>query len=197
VPDLTKCLTSDAKRAGSTIALVRGSEPTPMLGSHYARLFGLPDERDESGVSLRDWPRLDLSTGPAAARAVHELIREGLVHSAHDVSDGGVLVALAEMLIGGSSDSSRLGASIVFQSGFPDIADLFSEAPSSYLLEVDSDDAALDRIANAVETHKGVAVAFIGEFTGDGALSVLTSSGERVSWNVEDLVRAWRGTLDW
>lgn len=197
VPQLSRAVTSDAKRPGRTIALLRGVDPTPMLGSHYARLFGVPDEHDGSGQGIREWPRPDLKCGPAAAAVVHQLIRDGLVYSAHDVSDGGVLVAVAEMLIGGSTTQSPLGARLVFQSGLPDIADLFSEAPSAYLLEIAGDDATLDRVARAVQTHKGLALAFIGELTDSGELSVLTASGASAAWRVETLRSAWRAPLDW
>ncbi|MEZ6317783.1 MAG: AIR synthase-related protein [Phycisphaerales bacterium] len=65
-------------------------------GSHYAHLFGHPPQ------SQADFPTVDLADGPRQAKAIAAAIRErGLVASAHDVSDGGPLVAIAEMLIAG------------------------------------------------------------------------------------------------
>jgi phosphoribosylformylglycinamidine synthase len=93
VEDVTKCVTSDLKRAGSKLVLVAGQGP-------------------------------DL----AVMRDVAAAIRSGRVRSCHDLSEGGLAVALAEMAIGGG-----LGGRIRHD------GDLFAEGPSRFLLEVASD----------------------------------------------------------
>ena len=89
VPLISQCVTMDAKQAGNNLMLI-GATTAKMGGSHYAQGFGCEDPA---------YPELNLKIGPATARAVAQCIREGLVRSAHDCSDGGLLVAVAEMLI--------------------------------------------------------------------------------------------------
>jgi phosphoribosylformylglycinamidine (FGAM) synthase-like enzyme len=66
-----------------------------MSGSIYDSVAGV----DHLGEEAAAIPTVDLTAGPATARAVAQLIQDGLVRSAHDCSDGGLLVAVAEMLI--------------------------------------------------------------------------------------------------
>ncbi|MEM9030833.1 MAG: AIR synthase-related protein, partial [Pseudomonadota bacterium] len=75
VPDSTTCITSDLKQVGSKLVLV-------------------------GPVGAKS----TLPEGPRIARAVAGLIRTGSVRSAHDVSDGGVLTSLAEMVIGAGGE---------------------------------------------------------------------------------------------
>jgi len=98
VPSLSRCVTMDAKQAGNVLLLI-GETRAPMGGSCYQRVFGLPTEPEGASAGSWDVPRTDLDAGPRTARAVAELIRQGFVHAAHDCSDGGLLVAAAEMLI--------------------------------------------------------------------------------------------------
>ncbi len=198
VPDVNTCVTSDAKRPGNTLLAIRGSHPPAMGGSHYGRLFALPVSRTDEGGDLGAFPRADLDAGPRIAKAVHALIRTGLVRSAHDISDGGLLVALAEMLIAGSTPERPIGASVAFWSGSPDIADLFAETPGSYLLEIDAGDDASGRVLEilgvlGVEDRALV----IGGLDDSGELRVLASSGAHDAIPVETLAHAWRSPLDW
>src|SRR5262249_12963124 len=105
VADVARCVTMDAKRPGSVL-LVVGPHDAPtvdaMGGSHYHRMYSVE-------VGLGQVPRADLVLGPRTAAAVARLVRDGLVLSAHDVSDGGLLTAVAEMLIGGSTPRRPIG----------------------------------------------------------------------------------------
>ena len=90
VPDLHRVATSALRACGSDLWLVgRGSDC--LGGSVVAEMLGLDDTRVPPPVS-DPLPRY---------RAVHDLIAAGTVSAAHDVSDGGIAVALAEMAIGG------------------------------------------------------------------------------------------------
>ncbi len=171
VADINRSITMDAKQAGSTILLV-GPTCNSLGGSHYERLFGGAAASQPVGPEL----------GQSVAHAVSALIRTGLVRSAHDVSDGGVLCALTEMLIAGSTVGAPIGFSGTAQ---PDDALAFSEGPSRYLLEVTD----VERANDTLGAHAGV------------ALGTLTDSG-RLAWEdadhaVEDLAAAWRAPLDW
>jgi phosphoribosylformylglycinamidine synthase len=179
VPDVSKACTMDAKRAGNVLLLVGDTQPA-MGGSHYQQLFGLD-------TNSPDMPRTDLTIGPRIARAVSKLIRNGLVASAHDASDGGTLVAVAEMLIAGSTPNAPLGAALAL--GDPTIAAAFGESPSRYVLEIPS--ANIDRVRAALA---GIPVQPIGALDESGTLRV----GDALPLvQVEDLAAAWLGTLDW
>ena len=100
VDDVTRCVTSDAKRAGS---------PLWLLGE--TRREGVPTVADDA---------------PANMRAMAAAIRNGKVRAVHDLAEGGLAVAAAEMAIGG-----EMGVAIE-----TDI-DLFAETPSRFLIEAD------------------------------------------------------------
>ena len=178
VADVRRACTMDAKRAGHLLLLV-GQTHHAMGGSHYQRLFGV-------GKGGAEVPRTDLAMGPRIARTVAELIRAGVVASAHDVSDGGLLVAVAEMLIAGSTPGAPLGAALDLGDG--SVAAAFGESPSRYVLEIAPSD--LDR-ARAILA--GVASSVIGTIDTSGALGV----GDGSVIEVEELARVWLGTLDW
>ncbi|MBX3359356.1 MAG: phosphoribosylformylglycinamidine synthase subunit PurS [Phycisphaeraceae bacterium] len=190
VPDVARCITMDAKRPGNLLLLVGATAPH-MGGSHYQHLFGLPAAPGLSAAV----PATDLTLGPRAALAVHALIRANLVRSAHDVSDGGLLAALAEMLIAGHTDAAPIGASIdlakatVTAAPLNPIAVAFAESPSRYLIEI----AAADLPAAAKILHD-IPHAVIGELDDSGSLIV---RGEPAPIPVTRLREAWTGTLDW
>ena len=180
VSDVAQCVTMDAKRAGNLLVVV-GATTTAMGGSQFSALYGASGDQ-----SL---PLVDLIAGPARAHAVARAIQAGVVRSAHDCSEGGLLVAVAEMCIAGA-----LGASIdlVMQPADGDLAphiECFAETPSRYVLEVARDD--LDALSAALgDVPHGV----IGELTDEPQLIV---GGDVMSVPVASLRRAWRSTLDW
>ncbi len=91
IPDVARTVTADLKRAGSTLALVGRRDPGGMGGSVYLETRGRRGERP---------PRVDLRTLAATLDAVHAAIAGGQVLACHDVSEGGLLAALAEMAFG-------------------------------------------------------------------------------------------------
>jgi phosphoribosylformylglycinamidine synthase len=120
----------------------------------------------------------------AAHRALAAAMRSGRIVSCHDVSDGGWLVAAAEMCIG-----SGLGLLLE-----PEDRKFFDEPRGQYLVEFEGDEqhlAALEQGAKgAITFHR------LGPVTQSPEL-VLHLDEEGVQVPVEDLTRAWRGTLDW
>jgi len=172
VPDINTCVTCDAKAAGNTLVLV-GNLQAKLAGSHAAML-GIID-----GIEM---PTLDLAAGPKTAIAVHQLIKAGLVKSAHDISDGGLLVTVAEMLIAGSTADRPLGFTGI---GELDAITAFDESPSCYVLEVENPDA-LKATLGDIEMRP------LGQLSATGTIEW----GE-LSIAVTDLTAAWRSTLDW
>ena len=115
-------------------------------------------------------------------RTLHRAIREGLVASAHDVSDGGALVALAEMLIGGSTPQRPIG----FRGNArldPGLA--FAEPPSCALVETPSPEG-------LAETIGPDRCRVLGTLDDSGVLA-----WDAATIPVDRLEDAWRATLDW
>ncbi len=171
VDDVSTCVTSDFKSPGRSVLVIapKGNDQWKRLGaSHYAELFGVPDDAEDA------IPEIDLETGPRVARVVAEAITLGYISAAHDVSDGGVAVAIAEMLIG---SKGRVG----FTQGEASAAQWFSEAPHRYVVEVIEEITVLDLLEanNITWTRIG--------FTDDSAS--MSVNDERVS--IEELTLAW------
>jgi phosphoribosylformylglycinamidine synthase len=171
VPDVSRCVTMDAKSAGNHLVIV-GKIGSRLDGSHYEMLFGPAEDRQV--------PVTDLERGPLIARRVHAAIAEGLVASAHDCSDGGLLVAAAEMAMAG-------GLGLDLETVEP--ASCFSEEPSRYLLEV-----APTKLRSVRAHLDGVPSVVLGSFNDSGRL---TMAGGNLDVALDELQAAWLGTLDW
>lgn len=193
VHDVSRCVTSDAKAGGpaGTVLVLVGRTQGLLGGSHFQRALaatlGAMGMADRAAV-----PRVDLAQGPRAASAVAALIAAGEVRSAHDCSDGGLLVAVAEMLIGGSAPGAPIGAELDLAAVHADaLVAAFDESPSRYVLEVAPDrlEAALGHFARA-----GVPAAPIGRLNTSG---VLTAPAAALSAIVGDLAATWTRPLDW
>ncbi len=124
VPDVRKCVTMDLKEPGNLLLLV-GETRDELGGSHWAMVRGL-----EGG----NVPRVDPDVAPQIFRAVHEVISRGLVRSCHDLSEGGLAVALAEMALAGGL-GVEVGFGKIHTQWHPAIL-LFSESPTRFILEV-------------------------------------------------------------
>jgi len=187
VNDVRKARTMDAKASGNLLLII-GETTGNLGGSHYVQIGG-------SSPANNHVPRVDLKQGPANAQAVASLIEQGLVRSAHDCSEGGLLVAAAEMAFAG-----RIGLDLDLGTlpGGQDIsapAACFAETPSRYLLEIQPDK--LDAVIKSL--HKtDTPFGQVGTFTDHDRLTARTSLDGRVlDAKLDDLRNAWLGPLDW
>ena len=136
VPDVARALTMDAKRAGNAVYLVGATGPE-LGGSihHVAR-----------GLAGGRVPRPDLRHAPALLRAVHAAARDGLLQSCHDLSEGGLGVAAAELCFAGELGLELdLAAAPLAElpGGYDaDTTVLFAESCTRFLVEVAEQDAA-------------------------------------------------------
>jgi phosphoribosylformylglycinamidine synthase len=175
VPDVTRCITMDAKSAGSALVLVGGTH-CETGGSHLLRVA--PD-----APGRRDLPRVDLAAGPARASAVAAVLAEGRVLAAHDCSEGGLLVAVAEMAMAGGLGATLDAAAI--ESGGSLAVGCFAETPSRYVLEVAAGEA--QDVCRTLADHNA---SVIGTLTDRPHLAV----GNTVV-QMDALASAWRGGL--
>ena len=171
--------TSDAKRAGNALVLV-GQTTGALGGSLYHEL---------AGVLGGEVPAVDLALAPRIVRALHQAITAGHIAACHDPSEGGLAVAIAEMLIGG-----RLGARVDIAPlgnvpGGPAAA-LFAESPSRFVLEVETGQLPAVRAIFA-----GLPFAELGELTAAPVLTLHAGTRELARLELSAL-RASFLTLD-
>jgi phosphoribosylformylglycinamidine synthase subunit PurL len=139
--DVTKHATIGLRQAGEAIVLIGAT--TGWLGqSVYLRdLMGVDLSTDAGGAP----PPVDLATERRHGDLVRALITAGRVTAVHDLSDGGLALALAEMAMAGS-----MGASITTLPAGPAHAVLFGEDQARYLVTCPADHAdALVKVAAA------------------------------------------------
>ena len=161
------------RRAGDRVVLL-GRDKSEHGGSAYLRLlYGIEQGRP---------PEVDLDAEARLARLLRKLIADGCLSTAHDLSEGGLAVALAEAVMGGG-----LGA--VLRVGLEG-ADLFSETQARAVVACKP--AALERVLRAAE-EAGVPAEEIGEVGGE-ALDLQTG-GDRLTAPVADLHRLWSTAL--
>jgi len=129
--DFTKSMTLAFKAEGESILLL--GETRGWLGqSLYLR--------DICGRQEGAPPPVDLAAERRHGDFVRALIRDRLVTAVHDVSDGGILVAVAEMAM-----ASRIGAVLEAASGIPPPAFWFGEDQSRYLVTAKDAEAVAQR----------------------------------------------------
>ena len=147
--------------AGDQVALLGPAEGTHLGGSEYLRTVhgqvrGMP-------------PPLDLALEKIVQGTVRALVRAGLVRTAHDCSDGGIAVALAECTFG-----AGLGAKVSLPGSGRADALLFGEDAARIVIAYPKASAAL--VASLAARH-GAALTLLGECGGD-RLVIARASGE-------------------
>jgi phosphoribosylformylglycinamidine synthase len=141
-------------------------------------------------------PRLDLELELAVQQTCLTAIQEGLVSSAHDCSDGGLAVALAESCFS-SYRHNAVGARIDLSnhaksSGLKDeVTLLFSESPSRIIISAKAEH--VDRVRE-IARQNGVVCEVIGG-TGGDQLSIVCDGESLVEDSVATLESAWRNSL--
>lgn len=172
IEDIDHITTQSFKDAGDLIYLI--GETSPEFGGSelqkltHNNIFGKA-------------PELNLEVEEKAQKQVLSAIRAGVVASAHDVSEGGVAVALAESLMG----SSELGAEVTLQ-GEATTA-LFSESQSRFVLTVKKE--------NQAQFESLVDATYIGTVTDTSDLKITCGDELVVTQPVSTLEKAWKGAI--
>jgi phosphoribosylformylglycinamidine synthase subunit PurSL len=192
VPDVRRCVTMDFKEPGNLVLLL-GVTRFELGGSIWA-------DQDQQGVGRV--PRVDPALGRPLFAALHAAICRGLVRSCHDLSDGGLAVALAEMAIaGGLGANVTLSAISREDDAASDLVLLFSESPSRFLLEVSP--GCLSELSGVLS---GLPLGQLGVVTASGADRGVPSAqlivrglDEKVviDATVAGLKAAWQRPLGW
>ncbi len=172
---------------GRTIVLLRAGAPGDITDARSE--FGSSEYAKEILGTLWGYPpELDLENEAALQKAIIELIQNGLVDSAHDCSDGGLAVALAEKAF-----PKGVGARVnVASGGLPAEFALFGEDASRIV--VSCDPAQLSRIKEVAEKY-GIAADVIGETIPD-RLEVSFDGKVVISAMISALSEAYESALE-
>jgi phosphoribosylformylglycinamidine synthase len=181
VPDVRRCVTMDLKEPGNVLFLL-GVTRDEMGGSHYHLVHGI------SGGAV---PAVNLELAPTIFEKLHTAIQRGLVRSCHDLSEGGLAVALAEMAFAGGvgADVTELRKS----GDHPDATLLFSESATRFVVEV-----APANVAVFEACLQGVPLTRLGQSVKEPRLRIAGAGGEWIVWAaLPELKEAWQKPLRW
>jgi phosphoribosylformylglycinamidine synthase len=170
----------DLKAPGNYLYLL-GVTRAELGGSQYHRVLG----REGGAV-----PQTDLALAPRLFAALHTAIQSGWVRACHDLSDGGLAVAVAEMAFAGGvgADLTELPKAAPGES---DEVLLFAESTSRFLVEVPPPEAAAFEAAFAA-----LPLTRVGTTCAEPRLRIAGVSGEWVVWaSLSDLKQAWQKAL--
>ncbi|MHB8156326.1 MAG: phosphoribosylformylglycinamidine synthase subunit PurL [Desulfocucumaceae bacterium] len=171
IKDIKKTVTSDFKKEGSVIALVGQRNTSEMAGSVYSRVLGA------EGSNL---PRIELGMLNKTFRALHAAIDGGSVLSCHDISEGGLGAALAEMCFGGD-----VGCDISMEQDDVTEEFLFNETAGNFIIEV-NDSEVLQGF------FKEVPYRVIGKTCPGGSITLKRGSKTLFNADIDMLRDAWK-----
>ncbi len=182
IDDVTKSVTMDAKETGNVVFLA-GITKNELGGSHLALV------RDLDGGHV---PQVDSELAKQTFATIHEAIQNGWIRSCHDLSEGGLAVAAAEMAMAGN-----LGMNLDLSQAADDLNStqiLFSESNTRFLIETTPE--------NADEFHRllqsaNVPVGRLGTIDSSGELVVTCEGTVVLQVDLDEAKAAWKSPLDW
>jgi phosphoribosylformylglycinamidine synthase len=163
------------KNAGDVVILA-GQDGNELGGSQFLKVC--------HGRKQGPPPRVDLELEIKVQNAVRDLIREGLVKSAHDCSEGGLAVALTECCFNPSGFFLGVDVDLNFSGTATEI--LFNESQSRIVISVAADDA--EKMMSILR-EGGVPSRQLGKVGGDELL--VRTSEETFRWPIVDLYDDW------
>ncbi|PGY07039.1 phosphoribosylformylglycinamidine synthase subunit PurL [Bacillus sp. AFS031507] len=172
VTDIDHITTQHFKNSGNLIYLV-GETKDEFGGSELQKLL--------NGKVFGKAPELNITIEKERQNQVLAAIRAGLVQSAHDLSEGGLAVGLAECLFA----NEKLGAEVEIEGNL--VSALFSETQSRFLLSVKEEDKLeFESLVDAVQ---------IGLVNDTAKLQISMGESTVLEASIEELKDAWKGAI--
>ena len=180
--DYTKAITMEFKEAGSTIMLI-GQRKDELGGSVYYQLH------NELGANI---PQPDFKEAENQIYAVTDMIDSGLLFACHDISDGGLAVAISEMCFGGNG-KNRIGCEInidqtAAEGIYPSVA-LFSET-GGFVLETKN----TAKVKEICQKYN-VEIMEIGKTTKNSKLKTQNLDKIIIDLSIEEMAEKWLNGL--
>ena len=191
VDDVSRCVTMDLKRAGNLLYVI-GLTREELGGSHFNLVANL------SGGSP---PAVNVPAARRTFAALHSAITAGTVRACHDLSEGGLAVAIAEMAFAGN-----LGAQVALDRMPHDLSGrsadelttilLFSESNTRFVCEVPPE------YRQAFESHlDGIPHAAVGQVVANARLLISRQEDSEatavIDLDLPALKNAWQSPLRW
>jgi phosphoribosylformylglycinamidine synthase len=187
IEDVRRIIQPGFKSPGEMIALL-GATNDDLSISRYAAI--IEGRKHEEMMETGRVPVLDLERERAVQSAALRAAEAGLLNSAHDCSDGGLAVALAESCFS-SLNRRAVGADVDLTGTLPTPARLFSESPSRIVISFDEPAlGALEEIA----ARASCTLTLLGR-TNLGQLRIEADGEEVVRLPVDELESVWRTSL--
>jgi phosphoribosylformylglycinamidine synthase len=171
IPDTAKTVSADFKEKGNQIILLGFRDSTEMAGSVYYQI------KDSMGNNL---PRIKPGGLMKVLEALYSAINTGSIFACHDISEGGLAAALAEMCFGGGT-----GANIQIPGSENAVNFLFSETAGCFLAEIPAG-------LKPNEIFGDIPHKIIGFTVQDYCISVEHSGKVLFNLDLEDLKTAWQ-----
>jgi phosphoribosylformylglycinamidine synthase len=175
IDDVRKAITMDLKEAGDDIYVLGNFQPV-FCGSHFSMITAQAAQESVPDVH---------EITPRVYRALYQAINSKIIRAAHDLSEGGLAVAAAEMCIGG-----RLGMKLESSLWDDPIRALFGECTGTLLVEVRKQDK-----EKFLALFDGLPFARIGSVTEERKFSAVLQGASVLDAPLSDLITSWNGTL--
>jgi phosphoribosylformylglycinamidine synthase len=182
IDDVRNAVTMDLKKKGNLLYLV-GPTRDELGGSHLLHVL------DQSGGKV---PQVDVPLAKRIFMAVHSAMSQKLIRSCHDLSEGGLAVALAEMAFAGELGVDIDIAEVAKDSFVSPLIALFAESNSRFLCEIPETHAAAFESCMA-----NVPLFQLGSVTGSSNVTIRSGSTTLVDLGWSALKARWRAPLDW
>ena len=180
--DVSRTCGAGFREAEDIIVLISAADPDLAASSYASAVHGIEAGRPAD---------VDLDAHQRVLAVVREAVARGWLSSAHDCSDGGAAVAVAESAILGT-----IGADVTLPAAARTDAALFGEAPSRFILSLPEDRVSDLQVLAAVH---GVPVAILGR-TGGDRLRIAATGQREQGWTIDlaldELSRAYESLAD-
>jgi phosphoribosylformylglycinamidine synthase len=182
IDDVRKAVTMDVKRQGDRVYVI-GMTRDELGGSEYFASLGYIGN---------DVPKVNAATSKRIYISLEKAIREGVVASCHDCSDGGLAVTLAESAFSGGMGMTIELTKVPVENIKRSDTILFSESQSRFVVTVEP-----GKVKKFQEIMKSNVFADVGEVTAEKDFSLMDGEKVVLSAGIDELKEAWQKTLRW
>jgi len=174
IDDIRKIVTQEFKEEGSPIYII-GKTEKEMGGSEYYKAIGI-----KGGIV----PRTDASRIKKSVERILTAMDEGIINACHDISNGGIATAIAEMSLAGKGAIVDISSISSMRTDFK----MFSESNTRWIVEV-NDEEKFEKIFDGLPVYK------IGKVGGDSI--VIYDDGKKyIDVSISSIRNAWRSFSD-
>jgi phosphoribosylformylglycinamidine synthase len=185
IEDVRRTITPGFKKEGDVIALLGVTMDELSMSEYAVSVGGVTTAEIEAAGKV---PQLDMERELAVQSACLEAAESGLLMSAHDCSDGGLAVALAESCFS-SLGRDAIGAQVDLKPTLSPTSLLFSESPSRIIITFQN----AEEVQRIAERHNAP-FTILGQ-VGGNSLIVSVDGNEVINTDIADLESTWRDAL--